>query len=263
MEMVENKKYYIQIADRHLHGVKIFDGIGGELNLPYCYPYNSKYYYLTDSVNEFKGNISMCDRGFHFGLTFKDALNYKHFITYANYYNYKHIKKYPRANVFKPIYNVTALGDVILDQDPSGITKCVTNKLQLDSQLSYIDIMKDFIHEYLYSFDNVNCKLSSKLNPLIKSPQQTIYSNYVSYGIQCLDIAEVTIVCDNKNSKFPYTTIFTNEYQRLKVINKTKYTQYVTRYNDYCQEIIPIPRHSTMEIAPDRPWMVSGINFKW
>ena len=84
---------------------------------------------------------------------------------------------------------------------------------------------------------------------MLKLPQQTLYSNYISYGIQCLDNAEVTIVCDNKSSKFPYTTIFSSVYQTLKVINKTKYTQYVTRYDDYFQKIIPIPRHSTMIFA--------------
>ena len=246
MEMVKDKKYYIQTTNRYLYGVKIFDGIGGKLNLPYCNPYDAKYYYSLALVNEFEGNIEMCGKGFHFGLTFKDALAYKHFVTFAKSINYKHIKKYPRAYVLAPVYNVTAMGDVILTQDTSDNTKCVTNKLRLDSQINYHVLIADYTHYNLYSYDNVN-SIESKNTPLLKLPQQTLYSNYISYGIQCLNDTEATIVCDNKNSKFPYTTIFSSVYQTLKVINKTKYTQYVTRYSDYSQEIIPIPRHTTME----------------
>lgn len=236
-----NKNYYIQTRNSCLYGVKIFDGISGEHPLPYCQPNNSvdRYYYATKVTNILDGDLKICKSGFHFCLSFRDALAYKELIIPASNFDCESFKKYPRAYMIAPVYNVSAVGDVIFEQDMNH-SKFVTNKLNLLYAVDNLMLIKAY--NYYITSHVYNQQYMNASNRVVSVCE-------LDYTIQTNDNQEITIT--NSENSFSVShcrmTVFSSYDQTLKVINKTGYTQYVNRYGCYSQEIIPIPRHTTME----------------
>lgn len=232
-----NKNYYIQTRNSYLHGIKIFDGIGGKHELPYCQPNNmvDKYYYSKKSTNKLADDLKICKSGFHFCLFFRDALAYKNLIISARHFDCKLFRKYPKAYVIAPVYNVSAIGDVIFEQEELKYNKFATNELNLLSMVDNLKLIKAYdyyITSQIYNQQYMNAS------------SRVVSVDDLDYITQTNDNQEITII---GKSRFCRITIFSGCNQTLKVINNTKYTQYVNRYGCYSQDIIPILRHSTME----------------
>lgn len=221
-----------------LYGVKIFDGIDKETGKPYCQPTidaDSKKIYETGGiVNYYDGNIILCESGFHFSMTLQDAFDYKNlFSLYKN-------KKYPKAMIIHPVYNVAAVGKIKAEttywHNGEIKQKYVTNKLKLGRLLGCDEIINYSIqHGMINSYAVLNKPISvtshQDSNSKILFPQS--YTFFVT-------IDNIALVGNNY-------TIFSNLFKELTVENKTEYTHYVNRYLGAEQYITPIPRHTTIQ----------------
>ena len=214
-----------------LHGVKIFDGIDEKTNLPYCMPtISSKTKYVYNiGENTYDGDIELCKSGFHFCMNLLDAYNYKMLIgVFAD-------KKYPKAAKMKPVYKVYAKGKVLADigYSHSGyIQKFVTNNLVVGKPILYNQIM--------------NYILAYNLCGIAKLDKQEVSTSTIPDLHQYIHQGEAKIITVDKLTWNNFT-IFSDVIHLLTVVNKTKYTQYVTRYDCYEQYITPVPRYSTVE----------------
>ena len=218
-----------------LAGVKIFDGIDKETGNPYCQPaIDSKKVYETNSiVNYYDGNIIPCKSGFHFSMTLQDAFGCKDlFSLYEN-------KKYPKAMIIHPVYNVAAVGKIKAEtywHNDENKQKYVTNKLKLGRQLSCEEIINYAIqHGMVNSYAVLNKPISTTSHQ--DSNSKILFQQSYNFFVT---IDNIALVGNNY-------TIFSNSFKDLTVENKTDYTHYVNRYCGCKQYIIPIPRHTTIK----------------
>lgn len=223
--------------NEYLPGVKIFNGIDKETGKPYCQPIvnadNKKIYETNGIVNYYDDNIIPCECGFHFSMTLQDAFDYKDlFSLYKN-------KKYPKAMIIHPVYNVSAVGKIKAETYWWGgeyKQKYVTNKLKLGKQFSCEEIINYSIqHGMIASYAVLNKPISTTSHQ--DSNSKILFQQSGNFF--------VTI--DNTALFGKNYTIFSNLIKELTVENKTGYTHYVNRYVCKKQYIIPIPRHTTIE----------------
>jgi len=228
-----NDQYSIK---EFIEGVKIFDGVDKETGNPYCCPEEDvKYIYSKEKVNECNGQILLCRNGFHFSLDLNSARYYKPFFGIS--------EKYPKASILNPVYIVRAYGDIFIHQSyPTN--KLVTNKLQLISKICNNDIIEAHISH--------NCYASKDLESILLKNEYNIINlnnchNNKLFQIYCDDCVLI-IEGDACKSGGKNQTIFSRVTTSFKVVNKSKYTQYVNRISlfDQDQVITPIPRHSTI-----------------
>lgn len=221
-----------------LYGVKIFDGIDKETGKPYCQPTSdadSKKIYETGGiVNYYDGNIIPCECGFHFSMTLQDAFDYK------NLFSLCKNKKYPKAMIINPVYNVSAVGKIKAETTywwgGEYKQKYVTNKLKLGRLFGCDEIIN-------YSIQHGMIKSYAVLNkPISVTSHQDSNSKilFQQSGNFFVTIDNIALVGNNY-------TIFSYSFKELTVENKTDYTHYVNRYVGEKQYIIPIPRHTTIE----------------
>lgn len=218
--------------EKTLRGVKIFDGIDEKTNLPYCQPTSSsktKYVYNI-GVNTYDGEIEPCKSGFHFCMNLLDAYNYKALINaFAD-------KKYPKAAKMNPVYRVYAKDEVLTDIGYSHrgyIQKFVTNKLVVDAPILY-----DWVMDYILTYN---------LYGITKLDKQEVSTSTIPDLHWFMHQGEAKTITIDKMTWKTNFTIFSDVIHLLTVVNKTKYTQYVTRYSCYEQYITPIPRYSTVK----------------
>ena len=220
-----------------LYGVKIFDGIDKKTNLPYCQPTidadSKKIYETSGIVNYYDGDIILCERGFHFSMTLQDAFDYKDlFSLYKN-------KKYPKAMIIRPVYNVAAVGKIKAETywwDDEYKQKYVTNKLKLGRLFGCDEIINYSIqHGMINSYAVLNKSISTTSHQ--GSNSKILFQQPGNFFVT---IDNITLVGNNY-------TIFSNSFKELTVENKTDYTHYVNRYLGAEQYITPIPRHTTIQ----------------
>lgn len=220
-----------------LAGVKIFDGIDKETGNPYCQPaidIDSKKVYETNSiVNYYDGNIIPCKSGFHFSMTLQDAFGWKDlFSLYEN-------KKYPKAMIIHPVYNVAAVGKIKAEtywHNGENRQKYVTNKLKLGKQFGCEEIISYSIqHGMIGSYAVLNTPISTTSHQ--DSNSKILFQQSYNFFVT---IDNIALVGNNY-------TIFSNSFKELTVENKTNYTHYVNRYLGEKQYIISIPRHTTIK----------------
>ena len=220
-----------------LYGVKIFDGIDKETGKPYCQPAidaDSKKIYETGGiVNYYDGNIIPCKSGFHFSMTLQDAFDYKDlFSLYKN-------KKYPKAMIIHPVYNVAAVGKIKAEtywHNGENKQKYVTNKLKLGRLFGCDEIINYSIqHGMVNSYAVLN-------KPILTTSHQDSNSK-----ILFQQSGNFFVTIDNTALFGNNYTIFSNLFKELTVENKTDYTHYVNRYGYTDQYITPVPRHTTIQ----------------
>lgn len=215
--------------DEYLPGVKIFDGIDKETNLPYCNPDDNKQIYQKGE-NVYDGEIEICRKGFHFSMSIGEAYNHKPVI------GLQYSKRNATAALINPVFEVYATGKILSETYNiyGGFSqKFVTDHLYLDRQFSNNEIITYLIANhlcYINTFVDTNVSTSS-----ILGNSRCLYQG---------NAKEITIDSLPVVKNF---TIFSNYKDNLIVKNKTKYTHYVNRYCGYEQYIIPIPRYSTVE----------------
>ena len=219
-----------------LYGVKIFDGIDKETGNPYCQPADAdskKIYETGGIVNYYDGNIIPCKSGFHFSMTLQDAFDYKNlFSLYKN-------KKYPKAMIINPVYNVSAVGKIkaeIYWRNDKYKQKYVTNKLKLGRLFGCDEIINYSIqHGMVNSYAVLNKPISTTSHQ--DSNSKILFQQSGNFFVT---INNTALFGNNY-------TIFSNSFKDLTVENKTDYTHYVNRYVGEKQYIIPIPRHATIK----------------
>lgn len=223
--------------DEYLPGVKIFDGIDKKTGKPYCQPtidVDSKKIYETNSiVNYYDGKLKLCESGFHFSMTLQDAFDWKDlFSLYEN-------KKYPKAMIMHPVYNVSAVGKIKAETywwNGEKKQKYVTNKLKLGKQFGCEEIISYSIqHGMISSYAVLNKPISTTSHQ--GSNSKILFQQSYNFFVT---IDNIALVGNNY-------TIFSNSFKELTVENKTEYTHYVNRYLGEKQYIIPIPRHTTIK----------------
>lgn len=215
-------------GDEYLPGVKIFDGIDKETNLPYCKPDDYKQIYQKGD-NVYDSEIDICRRGFHFSMSINEACNYKPIL------NSQSSRR--NAVLINPVFEVYATGKI--NSETYNIyggfgQKFVTDHLYIDRQFSNNEIMTYLIANnlcYINTFVGINVSTSSILGNQIRCLYQG-------------NAKEITIDSLPSVKNF---TIFSNYTNKLIVKNKTKYTHYVNRFEDKFQHIEVIPRYSTVE----------------
>ena len=219
-----------------LYGIKIFDGVDKETGKPYCQPADAdskKIYETSGIVNYYDGDIIPCKSGFHFSMTLQDAFDYK------DLFSLNKNKKYPKAMIIHPVYNVSAVGKIKAEtywRNDENKQKYVTNKLKLGLQFGCEEIIKYAIqHGMVNSYAVLN-------KPISVTSHQDSNSKilFQQSGNFFVTIDNIALFGDNY-------TIFSNSFKDLTVENKTGYTHYVNRYVGVKQYIIPIPRHTTIE----------------
>lgn len=219
-----------------LYGVKIFDGIDKETGKPYCQPADAdskKIYETSGIVNYYNGNIIPCKRGFHFSMALQDAFDYK------DLFSLNKNKKYPKAMIMHPVYNVSAVGKIKAEtywRDDEYKQKYVTNKLKLDRLFGCDEIINYSIqHGMIASYAVLN-------KPISVTSHQDSNSKilFQQSGNFFVTIDNITLFGNNY-------TIFSSSFKELTVENKTDYTHYVNRYVGEKQYIMPIPRHTTIK----------------
>jgi len=222
-----------------LRGIKIFDGIDKKTKLPYCQPDKNKQIYQLGE-NKYDGKIGVCRAGFHFCLDLASASDYKYL------FKSHVVKKYPNAVIISPVFYVTAKDEIQSDEYErkiDGVFTCkyVTNNLNVCRQLNYSEIMYCALEQSISSFPH------SLLNkPEISTHEINLLSNQPYYFNRCLIQTFAKDVTIDRIPNDYNHTIFSNTSNLLTVRNKTKYTQYVNRY-DCAQYITPVPRYSTVE----------------
>lgn len=220
-----------------LYGVKIFDGIDKETGKPYCQPTinaDSKKIYETGGiVNYYDGDIIPCKSGFHFSMTLQDAFDYK------DLFSLNKNKKYPKAMIIHPVYNVSAVGKIKAEmywRNDENKQKYVTNKLKLVLQFGCEEIIK-------YAIQHGMINSYAVLNKPISTTSHQDANNKILFQQSCnffVTIDNIALVDNNY-------TIFSNLFKELTVENRTDYTHYVNRYGYTDQYITPVPRHTTIE----------------
>ncbi len=218
--------------DEYLPGVKIFDGIDKETNLPYCNPDDNKQIYQKGE-NVYDGEIEICRRGFHFSMSIGEAYNYKPVI------DLQYSRRNANAALINPVFEVYATGKILSETYNiyGGFSqKFVTDHLYLDRQFSNNEIITYLIANHLcYINTFVDTNVSTSSIPSILGNSRCLYQG---------DAKEITIDSLPVVKNF---TIFSNYTNKLIVKNKTKYTHYVNRFEDKSQHIEVIPRYSTVE----------------
>lgn len=219
-----------------LYGIKIFDGVDKETGKPYCQPADAdskKIYETSGIVNYYDGDIIPCKSGFHFSMTLQNAFDYK------DLFSLNKNKKYPKAMIIHPVYNVSAVGKIKAKtywRNDENMQKYVTNKLKLgrlfgcDEIINY-SIQHGMINSYAVLNKPISVTSHQDSNSKILFPQS--YTFFVT-------IDNIALVGNNY-------TIFSNSFKELTVENKTEYTHYVNRYLGAEQYITPIPRHTTIQ----------------
>ncbi len=219
-----------------LLGVKIFDDVDKETGKPYCQPADAdskKIYETSGIVNYYDGDIIPCKSGFHFSMTLQDAFDYK------DLFSLNKNKKYPKAIIIHPVYNVSAVGKIKAEtywRNDENKQKYVTNKLKLVLQFGCEEIIKYAIqHGMVNSYAVLN-------KPISVTSHQDSNSKilFQQSGNFFVTIDNIALFGDNY-------TIFSNSFKDLTVENKTGYTHYVNRYGYTDQYITPVPRHTTIQ----------------
>lgn len=214
--------------DEYLPGVKIFDGIDKETNLPYCKPDDYKQIYQKGE-NVYDGEVEICRRGFHFSMSIGEAYDYKPILNLQS--SGRNV-----VIIINPVFEVYATGKIlseIYNRNGGFSQKFVTDRLYVGRQFSNSEILRYLVANYscfIKTFADTNVSTSS-----------------ISYNIRCLyygNAKEITIDSFPSVKNF---TIFSDYTNKLIVKNKTKYTHYVNRYEDKFQHIEAIPRYSTVE----------------
>ena len=209
-----------------LAGVKIFDGIDKETNLPYCQPDDYKQIYQKGE-NKYDDEIEICRKGFHFSMSIGEAYDYKPIISLQSSRN---------AIIINPVFEVYATGKIFSETNNryGGFgQKFVTDCLYLDRQFSNSEIL-------IYLVANHLCHIKIFTDT-------SVSTSSIPDSIRCLyqgNTKEITIDSLPSDKNF---TIFSDYTNKLIVKNKTKYTHYVNRYEDKFQHIEVIPRYSTVE----------------
>lgn len=213
--------------NEYLPGVKIFDGIDKETNLPYCKPDDYKQIYQKGE-NVYDGEIEICRRGFHFSMSIREAYNYKSIIGLQC--------SRRNAVLINPVFEVHATGKIFSEtyNTHGGFEqKFVTDHLYLDRQVSNRAIL-------IYLVTNNLCYIKTFIDT-------NVSTSSITGNIRCLyqgNAKEITIDSLPSVKNF---TIFSDYSNKLIVKNKTKYTHYVNRCEDKFQHIEVIPRYSTVE----------------
>ena len=228
---------YIKLDENeYLHGVKIFDGIDKETGKPYCQPADAdskKIYETSGIVNCYGGKLKLCESGFHFSMTLQDAFDYK------DLFSLNKNKKYPKAMIIHPVYNVYAVGKIkaeIYWRNGEYKQKYVTDKLKLNRQFSCDEIINYSIqHGMINSYAVLNKSISTTSHQ--GSNSKILFQQSGNFFVT---IDNITLIGNNY-------TIFSDLFKELTVENKTDYTHYVNRYCGYGQYTIPIPRHTTIK----------------
>ena len=220
----------IHIEDERISGVKIFDGIeNGKL---FCKPRYKKYFYKTGS-NRFYGKIKMCESGFHFCLDMESASTYKEL--------FKQYKKHHSGFIIAPVACVTSYGykNCIAQLEPK--LKLVTDELYIHSLWSNVAVIDEFVdRNYSWLSYNQIIKSNNELSVYRGyDVNASIWQNFDLFFQRC---KSCSIEIDNQKTN--NSTIFSPINTALEIINKSKYTQYVNRYDHKIQTITALPRKS-------------------
>lgn len=231
-----------------MYGIKIFDDISDEN------PANSAWFtplwenaetqiFYSNRENIFDGelNVTNChlnkkDKGFCFWLSLEDAV--------VNTMLTRTSKNFPKAMMLNFVGEIEARDDIIACQltNAEHTLKFMTNNLTLGNMWDYYKIVDQWIRIDRIKPDIINDKKS-----VFKS---NYFKNCILLNDNDITKYEITISpSGNKYSGEINHTIFSaKDNHSIIVINKTKYTQYLNRFNRWYQFITPIPKFSTVTL---------------
>ena len=234
------------ITEKDMYGVKIFDGIENQklYTEPNC---NIKTLFNCKKKYHTEGEIELCKNGYHFSPTLKDALEYKEILNREKKYltiNPVFIVKIPKGSEIKytSIFSENEYGNLI-----ENAIKAVSSDIEFYKTISFSDILY-----YLHSLNIIKLRNILYDNDSIDISEVSSFIYIRKYNSKGISIEASDDLNYNRSTFFINRQTLSKEILEndnpLKIINKTKYTQYLNIVDDDRQYIVNIPRYSSKTI---------------